>query len=172
MALAIFSSFVRRMLVKLVSEGKEKMPPPTCWVTNMVFTCVNSPILNGNQHGESSLEQFSYISWMQCWDSHVISIFPNVHCSHLLLKLTSHKKTDNAHGKCHQHDDGQLPRGKTKGWDEGSHGVLLTTQKYTDCEKLPVLLHTQRSRSIRLIYSKVAQKQVNGVLKKPYFIII
>lgn len=35
----------------------------------------------------------------------------------------------------------------------------------TDCEELPVLLHTQRSRSICLIHSKVAQKQVNGVLK-------
>lgn len=28
-------------------------------------------------------------------------------------KLTSHEKADDAHGKCHQHDDGQLQKEQT-----------------------------------------------------------
>lgn len=59
---------------------------------------------------------------------------------------------------------GNCQKEKQKGWDEGPLWVRVWVRA-TDCEELPVLLHTQGSRSIRLIHSKVAQKQVNGVLK-------
>lgn len=61
---------------------------------------------------------------------------PSTAQGHDEIKLTSHEKTNDAHGKCHQHDDGQLKEEGEKGWARGSDGScwrpknLLTVRNF------------------------------------------
>lgn len=63
-------------------------------------------------------------------------------------------------GNCEKRQNGVRRR-------QGSYGDTIAEdfENWTDCEELPVLLHSQRSGTVGFIKGKVPQEKVDRVLK-------